>query len=110
MTRTHATKQRRPRSNGDGAQPQGTEAPETMNNNSTGITATTTNDEIYDMVSEYAACTGCGGAEGDAYLEYLFDARTAAREARKAANLAAVNAAFFGPDAAPIVLVDVLAK
>jgi len=43
------------------------------------ITASTTNDEIYQMVIDYVMATRCGGGEGDKYMEYLFAARKAAR-------------------------------
>ncbi len=43
------------------------------------ITATTTNDEIYQMVTEYVDTTKCSGEEGDGYMQSLFDARKAIR-------------------------------
>lgn len=45
----------------------------------TDITASTTNDEIYQMVIDYVMATRCDGGEGDKYMEYLFAARKAAR-------------------------------
>jgi len=54
------------------------------------ITNTTTNDEIYQMVTEYVDTTKCSGEEGDGYMQSLFDARKAARrfQAEYAACLA----------------------
>ena len=43
------------------------------------ITATTTNDEIYQMVIDYVATPKCSGEEGDGYMQSLFDARKAIR-------------------------------